>query len=151
MNRVWIYQADRFLTKEEVQVAEAELSDFVASWTAHGSALAGSAKVKENVFVILEVNEEQAGVTGCSIDKSVHFLKTLGQKLNVDFFDRMKVSFRNNANEVNLVDRSEFETLIQEGKVNQETIVFNNLVQDSDQLAKEWELPFKESWHSKVF
>lgn len=151
MNRVWIYQADRFLTELEVKELERDLSDFVSTWTAHGSALAGSAVVKENLFVILEVNEEQAGVTGCSIDKSVHFLKALGHKLNVDFFDRMKISFRAEDQRLYLVSRSEFETLLREGKINQDTMVFNNLVQDSEQLATGWEIPFKDSWHSKVF
>lgn len=151
MNRVWIYQADRFLTASEVQEVEVALRGFVSTWTAHGSALAGKASVKENLFLVLEVDEQQAGVTGCSIDKSVHFLKNLGQQLDVDFFDRMKISFRDETGAVQLLSRSEFEALIQKGQVHADTIVFNNLVQTSDELDSHWEIPFKDSWHSKVF
>lgn len=151
MNRVWIYQSDRILSEDEVKVVESALSDFVSSWTAHGSALAGSAVVKENLFLILEVDEEQAGVTGCSIDKSVHFLKGLGDKLGVDFFDRMNVSYIDADGKVNLVNRSEFESLVKEGIVNANTLVFNNLVQNSADFAGQWIIPFRDSWHSKVF
>lgn len=151
MNKVWVYQADRFLTSEEVINIEKDLIAFVATWTAHGSALAGRASIEENLFLILEVDERQAGVTGCSIDKSVHFLKALGQKYNVDFFDRMKVSYRSSDGQVNLVNRSNFEGLIKDGFVNADTIVFNNLVQNSEELEAKWQIPFKDSWHSKVF
>lgn len=151
MNRVWIYQADRFLTDSEVKEVGDALADFVSSWTAHGSALAGKATVRDNLFLILEVDEEQAGVTGCSIDKSVHFLKELGRRLDVDFFDRMNVAFRDRAGKVSLVSRSKFESLVKSGDVTSDTIVFNNLVQNKEQLDLQWETPFKASWHSKVF
>ncbi|ERJ58603.1 hypothetical protein [Sphingobacterium paucimobilis] len=151
MNRVWVYQADRFLTDNEVEEINSALVSFVSSWTAHGSALAGRGQVRDKLFLILEVDEKQAGVTGCSIDKSVHFLKGLGQQFGVDFFDRMKVSFRNDAGEISLVSRGKFEELVKSEQIMADTIVFNNLVQNSEQLEKEWEIPFRESWHSKVF
>lgn len=151
MNRVWVYQADRFLTASEVSSLTRDLEGFVRSWTAHGSALAGQVKVVDNLFVILEVDERQAGVTGCSIDKSVHFLQSLGQKYNIDFFNRLKVSYRNSKGEVSLVNRNEFEELIRKGEVEGETIVFNNLIQNSEELTSNWQIAFKDSWHSKVF
>lgn len=151
MNRVWVYQADRFLTDVEVSSVEFELDSFIKSWTAHGSTLLGTANVLDNLFIVIQVDERQAGVTGCSIDKSVNFLKSLSSKFNVDFFDRMKVSYIDSDNKVNLVDRKIFEDLLNEGVVGPETIVFNNLVQNSDELASNWRIPFKDSWHSKVF
>jgi len=151
MNKVWIYQADRILTDNEVNAITNDLTTFVESWTAHGSALAGKAVVRDNLFLILEVDESQAGVTGCSIDKSVHFLKALGTKYAIDFFDRMKVTYRSIDGQAIIASRNEFERLIKEGVITENTIVFNNLVQNSDELATKWEVPFKDSWHSKVF
>lgn len=151
MNKVWVYQADRFLTDTEVAAVTTELASFVVSWTAHGSSLAGNATVRDNLFIILEVDERQAGVTGCSIDKSVHFLKTLGQQYSIDFFNRMLISYRADDGQVQLVSRSQFEELINTGLIQEDTIVFNNLVQNSQELESQWEIPFKDSWHSKVF
>lgn len=151
MKRVWVYQADRFFNEEEVASIKNDLEAFVSAWTAHGSALDAKAELKENLFLVLQVDEAQAGVTGCSIDKSVHFLKSLGEKYSVDFFDRMKIAFRDKEGEINLVNRVDFEKAIQEGIVDQETIVFNNLVQNSSDYENHWETKFKDSWHSKVF
>lgn len=151
MSKVWIYQADRFLNDEESKNISNEIEQFLSSWTAHGSALAGSGRVVDQLFVILEVNEEIAGVTGCSVDKSVHFLKAIGTKYGVDFFNRLKVSFRDHLGKVQLVERDRFAELIQEGDVTDHTLVFNNLVLNSEELQQNWQIPFKDSWHSKVF
>lgn len=151
MSRVWIYQANRFLSTDEALEIESLSIDFVSSWTAHGSALAGRATLIDNLFLILEVDEERAGVTGCSIDKSVHFIKALGEKFSVDFFDRMCVAYLDKNTNLKLASRDEFQTLVHTSEVNTDTIVYNNLVQTSDELASNWKIPFSQSWHSKVF
>lgn len=151
MSRIWIYQADRFLSGEEVQAITAELNAFVSAWTAHGSALSGKGYILESLFVILEVDERVAGVTGCSIDKSVHFIKSLGSKFNIDFFDRMRVAYISQTNTVQVAARSEFEELVKTGIVTPDTIVFNNLINSSEEIVDKWKIPFKDSWHSRVF
>lgn len=127
------------------------LGDFVSTWAAHGSALAGKGYIKYNLFLILEVDEAQAGVTGCSIDSSVRFIKGLEQSYGVNFFDRMKVSFKDATGTVRLVGREEFERLVKDSEVTADTMVFNNLIQQGEELLTNWEIPFKDSWHSKVF
>jgi len=151
MSRVWIYQANRILSNDEVVALENELKSFVSSWTAHGSSLAGKASIIDKLFLLLEVDEEVAGVTGCSIDKSVHFIKSLGERFQIDFFDRMRVAFVNNEGEIELASRSEFESLIKDKVVTEDTIVFNNLINNSEELLDKWKIPFKDSWHSRVF
>jgi len=152
MARVWIYQADRFLTDAEVEHIAQEANEFMRSWTAHGTALAGRVSVEHNLFLLLLVDEEQALATGCSIDKSVHFVQALGQRYGIDFFNRMNTAYRSNVDDsLQLATREEFAQRLKEGIVNQETLVYNNLIQDSSELSTKWEVPFAVSWHSKVF
>ena len=151
MSRVWIYQADRFLTKSEANEIKELADQFVASWTAHGSALAGKATVLDNLFLILEVDEVVAGVTGCSIDKSVHFIKGLGDQFNIDFFDRMRVSYVDSDGNLQLASREQFQQLVKDGVVTSDTIVYNNLIQNTEELDSNWKISFSQSWHSKVF
>lgn len=151
MKKIWIYQADRILSQNESAQIMERVDPFISSWTAHGSALAGKGYLKHNLFLILEVDEEQAGVTGCSIDKSVHFIKSLEQEFNVNFFDRLKIAYRDEAHAIQLVDRSVFEELIKSGIVHSQTIVFNNILTHTSELESNWEIPFQDSWHSKVF
>jgi hypothetical protein len=90
-SRVWIYASNRELTSEEVEIASTELSDFVASWNAHGKALNADASVLFNRFLILTVDESFASASGCSIDSSVKVVKFIGEKLKIDFFDRLRI------------------------------------------------------------
>lgn len=151
MKRVWIYQADRFFTQPERQLAEEKLAEFVKEWTAHGSQLAGLAEIRHNLFVIFTVDEALAQVTGCSIDKSVRILKELEEELNIGLFNRMLISYKDAEGNIQLVSRDVFEALCKEGEVTADTIVFNNLIQSAEELDTKWELPFKDSWHASVF
>lgn len=151
MKKVWIYQADRFFTQPEHEIAQAKLDSFIKEWTAHGSQLAGKAEIINNLFIVLTVDEEIAQVTGCSIDKSVRILKELEEELNIGLFNRTLISYRDNENNIQLVSRDVFEALCKEGEVNADTIVFNNLVQTEGDLVEKWEVPMKDSWHATVF
>jgi hypothetical protein len=151
MKKIWIYQADRFFTQPELEIAKNKLQEFVSEWTAHGSQLAGSVAIKYNLFIIFIVDESLAHVTGCSIDKSVRILKELEEELNIGLFNRMLISYRDQEGNIQLVSRDVFEALCHEGEVNEETIVFNNIIQSAEELSSKWEVPFKESWHHAVF
>ena len=151
MARIWIYQANRFLSNDEGLSIKVDLDNFVANWTAHGSQLAGKAEIVNNLFLVLEVDEEVAGVTGCSIDKSVHFIKSLGDKYTIDFFDRMRVAYIDDKGTLQIASRDQFSALVKDNVVNLSTIVFNNLIQTSEEFEKNWKIPFAESWHSKIF
>jgi len=151
MKRVWIYQADRFFTEPEEQQAISILQDFVKDWTAHGNQLAGSITIKYGLFVILQVDESVANVTGCSIDKSVHLLKKIENDLNINLFNRLLVAYRDNYNELQLVSNAVFQDLLHEGEVDKNTIVYNNMVTTQEEFESNWEVPFENSWHKQVF
>lgn len=90
-SKVWIYKADRELTSQEVQMIESSLAEFIPQWAAHGNKLFGGARVLHDWFVVIAVDEKQQMASGCSIDTSVRFMQDLGRKLNIDFFNRLKV------------------------------------------------------------
>ncbi len=152
MKRVWIYQSSRFLQADEIARIENILSEFVVQWTAHGNQLAGSFRIRYGLFLMLMVDEEKAMVTGCSIDKSVHLLKKIEQELGITWFDRMQIAYRDpNSGSINIVGRDAFSSLVKEGGVHADTIVFNNMLTLVDELDEKWEVPLKDSWHARVF
>ena len=150
MERIWIYQSSRELTAEEAIFILKRLEEFTGGWKAHGKQLAARAEVRHNRFVVIFLNEQVAAATGCSIDKSVHLLKSIEQELRIDLFDRMRIAYRKGDTIVD-ASRKEFEKAIEAGEVNENTIVFDNTVQTSQELESRWEVPAKESWHARVF
>ncbi|MDT3404754.1 ABC transporter ATPase [Mucilaginibacter terrae] len=149
-SRVWIYQSDKELTDSQTQQVQEQLNQFTQSWTAHNNELKAGAAVKYNRFLILVVDESQAGASGCSIDKSVRVMKELEQQYNINLFDRFNLAYRDGDNILS-VPRNEFEELIKTGKINAGTIVYNNLVQTLDELQTKWEVPLQNSWHVQLF
>jgi hypothetical protein len=149
-SRVWIYQADRNLTTKELQPIQERLDAFTATWEAHGKVLKAAAEIKYNRFLIFIVDEAQAPVTGCSIDKSVALLKGLEQEFNLNLFDRMQIAYRDEHG-IQVCSKAAFEALIATGLVTADTVVFNNLALTYRALETAWEVPAKESWHSQLF
>lgn len=149
-SRVWIYQSDRkFSSAEENQILN-KLAAFTNQWKAHGNELLAKAEIRYGFFIILTVDETQAGVTGCSIDSSVRLIKEIENEYHVDLFNRFNIAYRVD-DEVKVQGKEDFETLVNIKQVTPETIVFNNMVQTLADLDAKWEVPFKNSWHSSVF
>jgi hypothetical protein len=147
--RLWVYQSNSVLSDAEVKAIEEEGVKFISDWAAHGASLKASFDVLHNLFVVIAVDEKQANASGCSIDKSVHFVKALEQKFSLNFFDRMQVAYRS-ATEIKVCKFSDFEKLASQGIVNESTIVFNNMVTSKSAFDNEWEVPLQQSWQSRV-
>jgi hypothetical protein len=149
-SRVWIYQSDRPFTTEEEQAITQILHDFTKEWQAHGHALAALTEIFHHQFIVISVDEQIAGATGCSIDKSVHLMKTIESKFNINLFDRFRMAYKSGDDIINC-SREEFEDRIKNGLVTRETLVFNNLITKRKELKTSWNIPLAESWHAKVF
>ncbi len=148
--RVWIYAADRALEAAEQELALLKSQQFVRQWTAHSQQLQAAALLLEGRFLVLAVDESQAGASGCSIDKSVHFVQALGQALAVDFFNRMRFSYRDAAGRVQTVGRENFQALYSEGVIDGQTLVFDPLVKSWAELQNSFEKPLADSWHQRM-
>jgi hypothetical protein len=148
-SRVWIYQGDKELTNAQVIQLQVQLDNFTTGWTAHNSQLKAKAEIRYNRFIILVVDESQAGASGCSIDKSVNFMKQVEQQFGINLFDRFNLAYRSNSGILS-VPREEFVALLKNGTINNDTIVFNNLAQNLTELKNKWEVPFKDSWHVRL-
>ncbi|MBE99769.1 ABC transporter ATPase [Flavobacterium coralii] len=148
--RIWIYQANRKLSDEEVAEIEQALQTFTDGWAAHGTGLESSFLVRHNRFIILAVNQEVQAASGCSIDASVHFIQELEKKYNIELLDKMNVTFRLGEH-IAHKPLIEFRKMAKNKAVSPKTIVFNNLVNTVGEWQEYWEVPAGESWHSRFF
>ena len=147
-SRVWIYQANRELSNEEVSQIQEKAVDFINTWTRHGDDLKGSFTVKYNQFLVIAVDESFNNVSGCSIDASVHFIQQIEKALNVDLMNKMNVTFKS-GDHINLVTLADFQKYAKENKIKKDTIVFNNMVNTKADFENNWEVPASESWHNR--
>lgn len=147
-SRVWIYQANRTFTDQEISEIEEKLNIFINNWTAHGSDLQSGYTIKYKRFIVIGLNQNLNKATGCSIDASVHFIQQLEKEYNVDLMDKMNVSYKQ-GEYVAYKSLTDFRKMAKDRAVSRNTIVFNNLVANKAEFEEHWEVPASESWHSR--
>ena len=147
-SRVWIYQANRSFTEEEIQEISNKLDVFIEKWTAHGADLKASYEIKYKRFVTIALDQQLNAASGCSIDASVQFIQQLEQEYNVDLLDKMNVSYKQ-GDFIAYKSLTDFRRMVKQKAVSSNTIVFNNLVNNKAEYLSDWEVPASESWHKR--
>ena len=147
--RVWIYQSNQPLPDTKIPEVKIKITQFVKNWVSHKRALRAFGDILHNQFVVLMVDESQAGASGCSIDKSVNFLKMLQAEYGVDLFDRMVFTYQLDG-KIHSSNRSEFAQLYRAGTINDQTPVFDNLVNNKGDFDRAWIKPLGSSWHKRM-
>ncbi|NMM47174.1 hypothetical protein [Marinigracilibium pacificum] len=148
-SRLWVYQADRNLTDDEQEELRPVLYTFLDQWAAHGKALSAAGDFAFNRFIVIAVNEDVHGASGCSIDSSVNFIKELGNKLNINFFDRTKVLYLDNNDLINSKTIGEIKKSVSEGSLQPTTKIFNTAVTSKKDFDEAFVISIKDSWLNK--
>lgn len=143
--RAWVYKAARDLGQAEQRLIRERGAVFTASWAAHGAPLDACVDVLHDRFVVVAVDEAQAQASGCSIDKSVGFIKQLEQDLNLMLTDRMVVVVEREGR-VQGVRLQELPSLLAEGLIGLDTIVFDDLVATVGDLRERFRVRLADSW-----
>lgn len=151
--RVWVYQCNRALTSEEKNKIVALANQFMTSWNAHGADLDAAFDILFDRFLVLSVDEKQASASGCSIDKSVQFMKQLDQEFDLNLFDRMQATYLVDG-KINVCHIHKLKNeLLAHPMVGADNIaevtVFNNMITTKAEFDTQWQLPLKNSWHAR--
>lgn len=148
-SRIWIYQANRQITDAEAGIITETLKSSVDLWEAHGKPLTASVKLFEHRFVIIAVDERDELPSGCSIDKSSHWLQEIGHQLNIDFFDRSLAYLDDGV--VKTIAPTEIKQAIIDDKIQADTIIFDNQSTTKAQWMNKWKVQAYQSWLQRYF
>jgi hypothetical protein len=143
--RVWVYQSSRaFIEKEETEVNE-QLQQFYTQWQSHGEPVKGWAKLLFRQFIVVIADETEVMVGGCSTDSSVRVVKSIERQYDVNFFDRMMLTFLVNG-KAQMLPYEQVQYALDKGYINKDTPVFNNIVTNKAELLENWLVPLSKSW-----
>lgn len=149
-SRVWVYQCSRLLTMSEALDAEDRLNEFAQQWQSHGTDVKAAAFLFFGQFIILMADETMAGVSGCSTDSSVRFIKSLEAAYDIQLFDRTALAFavkdQSDSYSIQLLPYQQLQYALDNGFITADTLYFNNLVATKEALENNWIVPVKESW-----
>lgn len=144
-SRVWVYQSSRLFMLSEALDIEDLINKFTAEWRSHGAEVSAYGNLLFGQFLILMADERQSQVSGCSTDSSVRFVKDLGERFKVDFFNRTNLAFVVK-DRIQMLPMNQVQYAIDNGFITPDTLYFNNLVQTKGELENNWIIPVKDSW-----
>jgi len=148
-SRVWVYQGSRPFTAEEQKQLAPIIDRFAEGWVSHNRQLKAKGYILLDQFIVLMVDESQAGASGCSIDKSVHFVQAIEREFQINLFDRMTFTVWQD-DQVKTFPRAAFKAAYTEGQINDQTFVFNPLVNTKMELENRFICTLEESWHKRM-
>ena len=143
--RIWNYVASRLLTDEEVNIIKKKGEIFAASWQVHGAPLKATVEVYDNALISIMVDNDKAGASGCSIDKSVKFIQDLEAQMDIQFMDRMKFIY-SNSDIIQIGDCRNLQAI----EKTSDTLIFNHLSDNRQDFEKGWS-NLENSWVARLF
>jgi hypothetical protein len=147
--RIWIFQSTNYLEFEKVERISARLMNFLNDWQAHGKDLMASFTIIHDRFIVVALDEASYQATGCSIDKLTHFILALENELAISLLDRTQIAFRDENQMIEIIHMMDFRAALEAGEIDEDTIVFNNLIENKGQLKRQWETVLANSWHKQ--
>lgn len=147
MNRVWTYVISKPLSAEAINQLQAEGNAFVSSWTAHENKLVASFEILGGRILIVKVNEDVSGASGCSIDKLMRFIKEAERAFGIELLNRFLVAYKTDAG-IEVTHSSKIKELLAQQQLSENTLVYNTAAANENELAT-WEQPLKATWLNK--
>ncbi len=144
-SKVWVYQSSRAFIEKEANEINEQLHQFYTQWLSHGAPVKGWAALLFRQFIVVIADETEIMVGGCSTDGSVRVIKSIERQYDVNFFDRMMLTFLVK-NKAEMLPFNQVQYAIDKGFIDKDTPVFNNIVTTKKELLTNWLVPLKESW-----
>ena len=149
-SRVWIFQSDKIISDDKIDLINFNLKSFLPNWSSHGKELRCSYEIKFNLFIVIGVDSPFNNASGCSIDTLTNFIFDLQSKTNLNFFNRLAIAFKSN-DKIYINSMSKIKEMIKTNEFFSDTIVYNNLVKTKKEYIDAWETLAINSWHKNLF
>jgi hypothetical protein len=144
--RIWIFQSSARLTDVAAEDLQRVTESFVENWTAHQAALHGAVIIVDHRFLVVAVDEEITGASGCSIDKLSQFMRGREQAMNVKWFDRLLVSYKDANGDAHQCRLSDIEEKLHSGELSGETPVYDTTVENVGAFRSRFIIALKNTW-----
>jgi propanediol dehydratase large subunit len=147
-SKVWVYQSSRPLTESDFETIKKYTDTFLENWDSHEKIVKSDYTILHNLFLVFFVDEDGDRLCGSAPGKLIRVIKELEQDLQIELMNRMNMAYLENE-QAHVIKMSDFPQLIQEGKINADTIVFDNTVSTKELLDTKWQSALKDSWQSR--
>jgi len=152
MTPVWMYMSSRELSHAEQEHLSTECESFFDSWTSHQRPVTASLTILADRVLVLAADIPDAQLSGCGIDKWVHFVESLAERTGFEWLGALDIAVRRSGGRVDSMSRAAFRNEVTAGTVGPTTNVFDISSKSIGQLlGAGLERPAADSWHKIYF
>jgi hypothetical protein len=148
--RIWVYQSDRILDAAVVAKTQERLDQFMGNWSSHGKAMDAKALIYHGCVLVILLDEREAQVSGCGIDKCVHVIQEIGAETGVNWLTRNKVCYKKDQ-VAELMPIHEFWAHRKAGNLSDETLLIDTTITQWGMWPEDGWVLFKNSWHQEMW
>ena len=76
-------------------------------------------------------------------------VQNLEHELSVSLMDRTQIAYRDDNGMIDTMHMTGFRAALESGDLDENTTVFNNLIETKQDLTDDWEVPVSRSWHKQ--
>lgn len=146
--KVWVYPSSRKFYATEVDEIEQKIKNFVENWKSDDDNFRVSYRFLYNRFIILVADDADTTLTNADVDASVMFILQLQETYKTELLDKMNVCFKQ-GEFVQYKELKDFKKLLKNKAITSKTIIFDNLINNKEDLESYWEITIEDSWYNR--
>ena len=89
--RIWLYASENALSKDQQDYILNIISEELKGWNAHQQPLTAGVSILENHFIVVALDENKNGASGCSIDTLQNTIQKIEKELTFSLMNRLNV------------------------------------------------------------
>ncbi len=148
--RIWVFGSSAPLAADASAELLRHVDDYLAGWSAHGDPLTCARDWRDERFLVIGVDQSQAGASGCSIDALFRILQGVERSLGVTLLSGGRVFYRDAEGAVQCVDRATYAARARDGLVGDDTPVFDTTLTSAGDYRARFERAASTSWHAQL-
>jgi len=138
-SRIWIYASEKTLTTDQQEYIINYIAKHLKSWNAHKQPLTAGVTILENHFIVIALDENKNGASGCSIDTLQKTIQELEKDLSITLMNRLNV-FCKIGEVIKVIPSFKLGVI-----ANKDTLFYDLTIQRKEELSK-YLKPIKEGW-----
>ncbi len=89
--RIWLYACEKELTQSQQDYILNIISEELKGWNAHKQPLTAGVSILENHFIVVALDENKNGASGCSIDTLQNTIQKIEKELTLSLMKLLNV------------------------------------------------------------
>jgi len=138
-SRIWIYASENALTEDQQSHILTYIAEDLKGWNAHKVPLTAGVTILENHFIVIALDENKNGASGCSIDTLQKTIQELEKDLSIALMNRLNV-FCKIGEIIKVIPSFKLGVI-----ANEDTLFYDLTIQRKEELSN-YLKPIKEGW-----